>query len=177
MKKTLLLLTVLLVILASYIPSAYADAIAYDMTPSDYFVYVTTPDGGLNMRYGPGTEYEKVMPGRIPDGVKLYISYESGTWGYTSYDGYSGWVALKQTSPNPPASPSPSAPIETPQVTSSPSPENSASPAENSAAEAENMQNAKNAMSTQLLLIVILLLIMVIIALITVIIINLKSRK
>ena len=83
---------------------AFADAATYDIENVDYYVYVATPDGGLNMRYGPGTEYDKVMAERIPDGVMLHIEMKSGNWGYTSYNGNYGWVALKQTSATPPKS-------------------------------------------------------------------------
>ena len=77
----------------------------HSKTPAGYTVYVTTPDGGLNIRSGPGTSYDKVMNGRIPDYEALYIEYTSNGWGYTTYNGYSGWVALSQTSTTPPEVP------------------------------------------------------------------------
>ncbi len=103
MKKTILILGMVMLLVLVNTTYAFADAITYDMEPAGYYVYVATPDGGLNMRYGPGTDYSKVMEERIPDNVRLYIGYVSGNWGYTSYNGNEGWVALKQTTTEPPA--------------------------------------------------------------------------
>lgn len=115
MKKTILLLGLTLIMIMSYVSVAYADAAPYEIQQGGYYVYVATPDGGLNMRSGPGIEYEKVMSGRIPDGVRLYIGVVSGNWGQTSYNGYSGWVALKQTTVNPPKAPEPKVVAPNPQ--------------------------------------------------------------
>ncbi|MBR3933949.1 MAG: hypothetical protein IKJ68_08605 [Clostridia bacterium] len=98
-KRLLLMLIVTLSLVLGNVTTTFADAAAYDMEPANYYVYVSTPDGGLNMRHGPGTDYAKVMDQPIPDGVKLYIGYVSDNWGYTEYNGNSGWVALKQTYP------------------------------------------------------------------------------
>ena len=97
MKKTAVILAVVMMVLCIYAPVSLADAIAYDVEPVNLYVYVATPDGGLNMRVGPGVEYSKVMKERIPDGVQLYITQKSGSWGYTSYNGNYGWVSLTQT--------------------------------------------------------------------------------
>lgn len=110
MKKVFLIFNLMLMIFITNIAPVFADAAAYDMHEAGYYVYVATPDGGLNMRYGPGTEYDKVMKSRIPDGVRLYIGYTSGNWGMTTYNGYEGWVALKQTSKTPPVTPKPATP-------------------------------------------------------------------
>lgn len=107
MKKIILILNILMVFLMGGASVAFADAMDFDVKEAGYYVYVATPDGGLNIRYGPGTEYDKVMAGRIPDGVKLYIGSVSGNWGYTSYNGYEGWVALKQTTTPPPVQTTP----------------------------------------------------------------------
>lgn len=98
MKRTVLILCIVLSILSASFTTAFADAMAFDMKEAGYYVYVSTPDGGLNMRYGPGTDYDRVTTERIPDGTKLYIEYVSGNWGYTVYNGEDGWIALKQTS-------------------------------------------------------------------------------
>ena len=103
MKKLITFLLVA-VFICSMAVTAFSDAASYDMNPAGYYVYVLTPDGGLNMRHGPGTEYGKAMSGTIPDYTKLYIEYTSGNWGYTNYNGNYGWVALKQTTTNPPSS-------------------------------------------------------------------------
>ncbi len=96
MKKFITVSMVAVLLFLGMIP-AFADAAAWDEKPVDYYVYVSTPDGGLNFRHGPGVEYAKVFEERIPDGVKLHIVAESGNWGMTKYNGYYGWVALKQT--------------------------------------------------------------------------------
>ena len=103
MKKIISVLGIISVLLLMGFQTAFADAASYDMKQAGYYVYVATPDGGLNMREGPGTNYSKVMKERIPDGVRLYIELVSDNWGYTTYNGNYGWVALKQTTKNPPA--------------------------------------------------------------------------
>ena len=117
MKKIILILNILMFFLMGGTSISFADAMDFDVKEAGYYVYVATPDGGLNIRYGPGTEYDKVMAGRIPDGVKLYIGSVSGNWGYTSYNGYDGCVALKQTTTTPPvqATPKPT-PASTPKT-------------------------------------------------------------
>lgn len=99
MKKLFTLLIVAIILCASVIP-AFADAASYPMEQVDYYVIVATPDGGLNLRAGPGVEYSTVIDYRIPDGVELHITLESDNWGYTKYNGEYGWVALKQTTYN-----------------------------------------------------------------------------
>lgn len=101
MKKFLTFGIVIMLLFLTIVP-AFADAASFPMEPADFYVYVATPDGGLNLRDGPDVKYAKVMDGTIPDGVKLYIKYTSGNWGFTEYNGYHGWVALKQTSDTPP---------------------------------------------------------------------------
>ena len=66
-----------------------------------YNVQVTAPDGGVNMRSGPGTEYDKVLPEAIPNGnvLEVYVEHMASNgnyWGYTTYNGTEGWVALTQ---------------------------------------------------------------------------------
>ena len=63
-----------------------------------YYVEVAASDGGVNMRQGPGVEYEIVRE-MIPNGEILYIEYEGiatngNSWGYTEYEGIEGWVSL-----------------------------------------------------------------------------------
>lgn len=47
-------------------------------------------EGGLNMRSGPGTDYEKVV--LIDDGAKVEIISEDGEWTKIRYNGKEGWV-------------------------------------------------------------------------------------
>lgn len=70
-------------------------------SPIIYDVEVTAPDGGVNMRSGSGTEYDKVLSSMIPNGTVLSISLEAtasngNLWGFTTYNGVSGWIALTQ---------------------------------------------------------------------------------
>lgn len=69
--------------------------------PAIYNVEVTAPDGGVNMRSGAGVEYDKVLPDMIPNGTVLCITQQAtasngNSWGYTSYNGVYGWIALTQ---------------------------------------------------------------------------------
>lgn len=201
MKKIILILSMALMVLLGNVTSVLADAITYDVKDAGYYVYVATPDGGLNMRYGPGTEYGKVTENRIPDGVRLYIGSVSGNWGYTSYNGNEGWVALRQTTKTPPAPPSTPKPtqVSTPtpapatpmpqstQQTATPSPQNTdqapqvteeATPdAEAEQLNSEDVIIVEKAMLKQILLIAILLLLVVVMAIVAVIVINSKSKK
>ena len=68
-------------------------------TPVEYKkgVYKTHVDDSLNMRSGAGTSYSYVAS--IPNGVKLTVTdVKKGgnyNWGYTTYKGTKGWVALE----------------------------------------------------------------------------------
>lgn len=70
---------------------------------ASYDIYVNAKDGiGLNLRTGPGTEYSKVRSQPIPMYTRLSISQTQDSaaglpWGYTSYEGDSGWVCLVET--------------------------------------------------------------------------------
>lgn len=87
-------------LLAALLPSAaFADAIVFpdDTWDVDYYVYVTTPDGGLNMREGPGVDYTLITT--IPDYELLHVFAEkSNGWGYVQYGYDYGWIYLGQTS-------------------------------------------------------------------------------
>ena len=85
---------------------------------ADYDIVVSAPDGGVNLRYGPGTEYGKILPDMIPNGVVLHVMQEAeagngNLWGNVNYSGYYGWVALTQctvitnTGSSEPSSPAP----------------------------------------------------------------------
>ena len=74
-------------------------ATAYEV---DYYVEVNAPDGGVNLRYGAGADYDKVITNMIPNGTKLHIEMEARAdngkmWGQTQYNGDYGWVFLGQT--------------------------------------------------------------------------------
>lgn len=182
MKKSISIISIILLLLTIFALPSFADAMAYDVEEADYYVYVATPDGGLNMRYGPGTDYDKVMEGRIPDGVELYISLVSGNWGYTSYNGYEGWVALKQTSKTPPVSQPENTPSATPtpqpdiSETETPAPEKTETP-DVSANPTQAVKPVNSVLTNQILLIAIIILLLIILSLLVVILINRKSRK
>ncbi len=81
--------------------AAFADAIVFpdESVNVDYYVYVTTPDGGLNLREGPGVDYSIITT--IPDYELLHVTVEKGNgWGYVQYGDNYGWVYLGQTSPD-----------------------------------------------------------------------------
>ena len=195
MKKLALILSMMVIFIAGFVNTALADAADYDIQVAEYYVYVLTPDGGLNMRYGPGVDYEKVTENRIPDGTRLFIELVSDTWGYTSYNGNSGWVALKQTTKNPPviktqapapvSTPVPTqnpitaeptiAPAETVQITPAPV-QQTVSPQSETPSSSDTAL-AKSALRSQFILIAILVLFVIIIALLLVIITNMNSKK
>lgn len=64
----------------------------------NYSVKVTAEDG-VNLRSGAGTGYKK--KGAVPYNTTLKITKKTTgggyTWGYTKYDGITGWIALKYT--------------------------------------------------------------------------------
>jgi len=74
-------------------------------TKVNYKARVVSPDGvGVNLREGPGSTYDKVREKPVPVKTELTISAEktaqNGTlWGYTEYDGSSGWVYLAELEP------------------------------------------------------------------------------
>ena len=86
--------------------AARADALIeefwFTMYDVDYYVVVDAPDGGVNLRYGAGTEYPIQLDGMIPNGTVLHIDAEARAnngkyWGATEYDGWSGFIFLGHT--------------------------------------------------------------------------------
>lgn len=70
-------------------------------TATNYSVKVSAPDGGLNLRYGPGSKYEirvSMMPNGTILNVKKTAKADNGKmWGYTNYNGTYGWIFLNET--------------------------------------------------------------------------------
>lgn len=103
MNKSLLVAVIFALILC-FSCGVMADAAIYDysygtVTDCSYDVFVATVDGGVNLREAPTTESGIICT--IADFEQLHISQESSNgkgWGYTSYNGKSGWVALSQVS-------------------------------------------------------------------------------
>ncbi len=60
-------------------------------------IYTTTD--ALNLRAGPGTNYDKVNNTIIPKRISITITEfsDDGKWGYTSYNGNSGWIYMEYT--------------------------------------------------------------------------------
>ena len=99
MKKTFFL-SLLCLFLLAFSGGVLADAAVYDWEVSEdcnYDAYVSTVDGGVNLRVEPTTEAAILCT--IPDFVCLHITMEtSNGWGFTEYNGDYGWVALSQLS-------------------------------------------------------------------------------
>ena len=99
MKKTFFL-SLLCLFLLAFSGGVLADAAVYDWEVSEdcnYDAYVSTVDGGVNLRVEPTTESSILCT--IPDFVCLRITMEtSNGWGFTEYNGDYGWVALSQLS-------------------------------------------------------------------------------
>ena len=66
-----------------------------------YNAYVGSSDGSLNLRNGPGLAYGLITP--VYNGTYLYVtavqqnSSDGLVWGYTNYNGTTGWVSMKLT--------------------------------------------------------------------------------
>ena len=70
---------------------------------TDYHVEVFAPDGGVNFRWGPGADYDKLTENMIPNGTVLHVSREAtasngNNWGLITYEEQTGWIALTQVS-------------------------------------------------------------------------------
>ncbi|MBR5515466.1 MAG: SH3 domain-containing protein, partial [Clostridia bacterium] len=52
----------------------------------------------LTMREGPGSEYASI--GSLPRNAVITVTEYSGKWGYTTYDGLTGWVSLNLCVPS-----------------------------------------------------------------------------
>lgn len=48
-------------------------------------------DGGLNMRYGPGTSYGQIA--LIPNGTKITRTAQQNGWSFVTFEGNQGWVS------------------------------------------------------------------------------------
>ncbi len=69
-----------------------------------YRIKVAAPDGGVNLRLGPGMEYGRLLPYLIPNDMLLEISEEKisttgNYWGLTTYEEITGYVTLNQVMP------------------------------------------------------------------------------
>ncbi len=71
----------------------------------NYRIKAAAPDGGINLRSGAGVEYGVLLDHLIPNGTVLSITREtraasnSRFWGYTTYEGKTGWVTLEEVTP------------------------------------------------------------------------------
>lgn len=62
----------------------------------NYKVKINTPSG-VNVRSTTDTSNNKNILTAIPNGKVVTITKESGGWGYTTFNGKKGWIALKYT--------------------------------------------------------------------------------
>lgn len=73
--------------------------------PTDYYMIVESPDGGINIYSAADSEQPKLNNELIPNGTALHIEgeYEDGSsraWGYTQYHGMYGYVPLDDCRPS-----------------------------------------------------------------------------
>ena len=54
--------------------------------------YTTTPDASMNLRAGPGTDYDKVTSVPAGTAVTALGTNEDGSWVVVNYDGKYGWL-------------------------------------------------------------------------------------
>ncbi|MBQ6569411.1 MAG: SH3 domain-containing protein [Clostridia bacterium] len=82
-KRILCIVTIISVLLTffSFTSFAAANGVGY---------YRTTT--AVNLRGGAGTSYSKLTT--VPKGVTVNVTQISGVWGYTTYDGKTGWLSL-----------------------------------------------------------------------------------
>ena len=57
--------------------------------------YTTTPDASMNLRAGPGTDYDKVTSVPAGTGVTALGSNEDGSWVVVQVDGKYGWLKVE----------------------------------------------------------------------------------
>lgn len=74
----------------------YTGEEAPKMTPP-YLAEVTTVSGSLNVRTGPGTNYNII--GKIPKGSTVKVVSEISTWAFVNYDGLQGYASLSFLTP------------------------------------------------------------------------------
>ena len=87
---------------SSSAPASSSSQTTSTPTAVNYNVEVKAPDGGVNIRSGPGTSYDKLQSSLIPNGTVLHITETAKAangkdWGFTEYNGLKGWVYLGQT--------------------------------------------------------------------------------
>lgn len=103
-RKFWFVIVTVIVSVCSILP-AWADAAPYDFYDdavlTDTYYEVAAPDGYVNMRSGPGTEFNIITP--IYNGEILEANYAIATkmggglnWAQIVYKGEYGWVALSQ---------------------------------------------------------------------------------
>lgn len=71
-----------------------------EQTQNARTVVVDTVDGGVNIRKGPGTEYDIIFS-MVPDGTEFDVketalSSKGKEWGKVEYQGQEGWIAMSQ---------------------------------------------------------------------------------
>jgi len=70
----------------------------------DFYVLTAGSGGAVNLRSAAGTAYPVLL--EIPNGVELHVmglvynSMDGFFWGSVTYNGYTGWISLRQTNLN-----------------------------------------------------------------------------
>lgn len=64
-----------------------------DQESGDWYYITCIFKPGIAMRMGPSDDAELVI--RVPYATEFYVDTFSGTWGYTSIKGKSGWIEMK----------------------------------------------------------------------------------
>lgn len=71
---------------------ASGDSTPTGTTSSDYGIGVVTANGGLNVRSGPGTNYDRI--GGLSNGQEVRIGSVQGNWGDIYFGDHGGWVCM-----------------------------------------------------------------------------------
>ena len=61
------------------------------------YKWAVDSDGGLNLRCGPGKDYDILLV--LPDKVKVAEEGRDGSWIYVKYEGEYGWISLEYLTP------------------------------------------------------------------------------
>ena len=93
MKKFLVFVLTLVTVLSLFSTTVLADAIVdwNDETSVDYYVEVSAPDGYVNVRTGPGTDYDIIDESYNGEVFHVIAESTSGNWAQIEYDHGFAW--------------------------------------------------------------------------------------
>lgn len=78
-----------------------------------YYTYYATT--GVNLRGGPGTDYERIK--LVESGTQVKAAAKEGDWTFVSAGDYFGWISSQYLSNTPPAAPVTTTPVQLPEAT------------------------------------------------------------